>query len=1012
MIQRFRSSNLLWVIFIALLLSHCTPDIPKVDFDALSLADKRKPENALSSMMVAEGLDLTLFASEPMIMNPTNMAIDAKGRIWICEGRNYRLFANPDNPYDEKGDRILILEDLDQDGIADTSKVFYQGEDINSALGIVVLGDKVIVSKSPNVFVFTDHDGDDIPDSKEKMFTGIEGADHDHGMHAFVFGPDGRLYFNYGNNGRQLLDRDGKPIMDIHGVEVNASGNPYREGMTYRCEIDGSNVEVLGNNFRNPYEVAVDSYCGLWQSDNDDDGNRGVRINFLMEYGNYGYRDKITGGNWRERRPNWEDEIPLRHWHLNDPGTVPNLLQTGSGSPCGIIIYEGDMLPAVFKNQMIHCEPGHNVVRSYIVENDGAGYKGRIENLITSKDDWFRPDDVTVAPDGSLFISDWYDGGVGGHKAEDVARGRVYRLATGSKYEVPTLDLRSAEGAANGLLSDNMDAFYQSWQKLHTLGQDAEPALLELIQMGGKAKARALWLAARIPQRRDHYLELALRDEHPNIRMQGIRMARYLGKDQLEQYLVMVVDDPSLQVRREAAIALKYVGTNAAAKLWAMLASQHVAGDRWYLEALGIGADQFPDLYFANWKSSLGQDWETPANLEVVWRTAAQQSVPILVELINGNKISSNELPKYFRAFHFINHPEKDKLLMTMLDIDHPERQLIQALAIGEMSKAYIDGSAQNIRKVKSILPEIEGSPEWLMVVKHLQLKDQGDALLNMIAGNGEMELRKEATGLLFHLDGGGELTRYLESGIEETTKMDIVGMMSSISDMQAITFLENSLASKQISYPLMRKIVEALGSTGRGQRRLFALLEEDKIPEEHKTTAVLRLMNSNNIAIREKAPNYLDTSGASDLDMALLLEKTGDVTEGKKVFATYCSVCHKIGQVGFDFGPGLADIGNKLSRESMYSSIIYPSAGINFGYEGFIVRLKDGSEVSGYILNQSEDAVSIKMMGATVKDISMTEIESMEPMKNSLMTEGLHQVMKEQELVDVVAYLENLKVL
>ena len=95
-----------------------------------------------------------------------------------------------------------------------------------------------------------------------------------------------------------------------------------------------------------------------------------------------------------------------------------------------------------------------------------------------------------------------------------------------------------------------------------------------------------------------------------------------------------------------------------------------------------------------------------------------------------------------------------------------------------------------------------------------------------------------------------------------------------------------------------------------------------------------------------------------------------------------------------------------------MYSSIIYSSAGINFGYEGFIVRLEDGSEVSGYILNQSEDAVSIKMMGATVKDISMTEIESIEPKKNSLMTEGLHQVMKEQELVDVVAYLENLKVL
>jgi len=346
-----------------------------------------------------------------------------------------------------------------------------------------------------------------------------------------------------------------------------------------------------------------------------------------------------------------------------------------------------------------------------------------------------------------------------------------------------------------------------------------------------------------------------------------------------------------------------------------------------------------------------------------------------------------------------------------MLDINHPDRQLVQALAIGEMSKDYINNSAQNIRKVKSVLPEIEGTQEWLMVINRLQLKDQGDELLKMIAGSGDMELRKEATSLLFQLEGGSALTRYLESEVDESTKMDIIGMMSSISDEQAIAFLEKSLTSEHISYPLMRKIVEALGNTGRGQRRLFALLEEDKIPEDHKTTAVLRLMNSNNASIREQAPAYLDNSGASDSDLASLLEKTGDPIHGKKAFATYCAVCHKIGEIGFDFGPGLADIGNKLSRESMYSSIIYPSAGINFGYEGFIVRLKDGSEVSGYILSRTEDAISIKIMGATVKDISFSEIETIEAMENSLMTEGLHQVMKEQELVNVVSYLESLKI-
>ncbi|WP_373517616.1 PVC-type heme-binding CxxCH protein, partial [Pricia sp.] len=434
--HRIHKYSLLPLLLSVILFNSCTEKAePAVDYAALSELEKRNPENALASMEVADGLQLGLFASEPMLANPTNMAIDAKGRIWICEGTNYRSFANPEISYDNKGDRILILEDTDGDGKADTQKVFYQGQDINAALGIVVLGNKVIVSDSPNVLVFTDEDSDDVPDSKEVLFSGIEGVDHDHGVHAFVFGPDGRLYFNQGNNGKRLLDKDGNTVLDIYGNKIDVEDGKYQEGMAFRMEEDGSDVEVLGNNFRNPYELAVDSYGGLWQSDNDDDGNRATRINFVMENGNYGYKDLLTRQSWQERRTGWNDEIPKRHWHLNDPGTVPNLLQTGSGSPCGILVYEDDLLPEKYHNQLIHAEPGHNVVRSYILNEKGAGYGAKIENLVKSKDDWFRPDDVTVAPDGSLFISDWYDGGVGGHKAEDIERGRIYRLAPEENYQ-------------------------------------------------------------------------------------------------------------------------------------------------------------------------------------------------------------------------------------------------------------------------------------------------------------------------------------------------------------------------------------------------------------------------------------------------------------------------------------------------------------------------------------------------------------------------------------------------
>ena len=176
--------------------------------------DKHDPKYAVGSLNVAPGLEATLFAAEPMLTNPTDIDVDARGRVWVCEAYNYRPAING-NPTRKEGDRIMILEDTNGDGKADVSKVFYQGPDIESPLGIWVQGNKVIVSDSPNVWVFTDENGDDKADKKELLFTGIGGEQHDHGMHTFVFGPDGKWYFNFGNEGGQLLDKDGKPVIDI-----------------------------------------------------------------------------------------------------------------------------------------------------------------------------------------------------------------------------------------------------------------------------------------------------------------------------------------------------------------------------------------------------------------------------------------------------------------------------------------------------------------------------------------------------------------------------------------------------------------------------------------------------------------------------------------------------------------------------------------------------------------------------------------------------------------------------
>ncbi len=616
----------------------------------------REPDQAIAGLEIADGIELQLFSSEPQMYSPTNIDVDHLGRVWVCEAVNYRSFRNPNNEARSEGDRILVMEDTNGDGQADKSTVFYQGTDIDSPHGVCVLGKEVIVSAGANVFVFTDEDGDLRSDSKRLLFTGISGVQHDHGIHSFTVGPDGKLYFNFGNEGKQIRTADGKTIIDEAGNVVDDSRNPYQQGMVFRCNLDGSKFETLGWNFRNNWELCLDSFGTIWQSDNDDDGNRGTRINYVMEYGNYGYRDEITGATWNSDRIGLETDVPLRHWHLNDPGVVPNLLQTGAGSPTGIAFYEGTLLPKPFQNQIIHCDPGPNVVRAYPVENDNAGYRATSENLVQGvEDQWFRPVDVCTAPDGSLFIADWYDPGVGGHRMGDSKRGRIFRVIpkghTG--YQVPKYDFASADGAVFALQSPNVATRFLAQRAIAQMGPAAESALAKLSAKDQplRMRARALWQLGLLPNRGSHFVEQAISDSAPELRILGIRLARELGIDVIP-IVKKLVKDSSPQVRRELAIALRQRQSPEAPALWAELAAQHDGKDRWYLEALGIGADKQSDAYFDAWIKRVGDQWNTPAGRDLVWRCRSPKACEYLSKIILSIPEPADQF-RYFRAFDF-----------------------------------------------------------------------------------------------------------------------------------------------------------------------------------------------------------------------------------------------------------------------------------------------------------------------------------------------------------------------
>lgn len=972
---------------------------------------RRVAAQAVAGFDVADGLEATLFASEPMLTNPTNIDVDARGRVWVCEAVNYRPDYNPHHPRQEAGDRILILEDIDGDGKADARKVYYQGSDIDAALGILVLGNRVIVSSSPNVFVFTDTDGDDQPDTKEILFTGISGIQDDHGVHAFVFGPDGKLYFNVGNAGGQIMDRHGAPVIDLAGNAVNNSGNPYRQGMVFRTNLDGSAFEVLGHNFRNIYEVAVDAYGTLWQSDNDDDGNRGVRINYVMEFGNYGYQDEMTGANWRARRTGMHAEIPKRHWHLNDPGVVPNLLQTGAGSPTGIVVYEGRLLPEVFWDQIVHADAGPNVVRAYPVADDGAGYRAEIVNILKStRDQWFRPSDVAVAPDGSLFVADWYDATVGGNQAVDQERGRLFRIAPpGTPYRIPAHDFSTPEGAVDALKSPDMATRSAAWLALHDWGTEAEPALQTLWQSDNpRHRARALWLLGQIEGRGVPYVEQALQETDPNLRIAGLRLARQQGLDVLP-YVEQVVRDASPQVRREAAIALRHHEAPGAAALWATLATQHDGQDRWYLEALGIGADRQWDRYFAAWLDQVGDAWKTPAGRDIVWRARATAALPLLVELINDPTTQAAERNRYFRAFDFHRDPGKHDLLPAFFDGRHPDQAEILALALTHLADPDAPRTAAVDAALAQALDAAEGTQAFLDLVDRFKVKDRNEALARMALAMPDSSFAPEATRLL--LQSGG--SQFVQEALDHGDAATALRQLGQVDSSPAHDLLEQVLADSSYDLSLRRQTVEALGRTWGGETRLLAMVKEDRLPEALRAGAASILLNVWRADLRKEAEALFGLPPDKDAEalppIRSLVASTGDPEHGATVFQAQCSRCHQARGDGVDFGPNLSEIGDKLSKEALYVAILHPDAGISFGYEGETVTLQDGSQAVGYVTNETDEVLELRMIGGITQRYDPADIATRTRLETSLMP-ALQQAMTRQELIDLVEYLHRLK--
>lgn len=957
---------------------------------------------------VVDGLEVTLWAAEPDVVNPTNMAIDERGRIWITEAINYRRKLKNVEDITDQGDRIIILEDTDGDGVSDSRKVFDQSMELRSPLGIAVFGDKVYVSQSPDVWVYTKDSQDNIV-SKEKLLTGFGGFDHDHGVHAFNFGHDGRLWFNAGDQGFDITTQDGRRLTSSHD-------GPFYAGTILSMNEDGSDLQVYAHNFRNPYEMTMDSYGSVWQTDNDDDGNQWTRLNYVMEGGNYGYWGP-GGKRWREDHGS--------HFHHELPGVVPDIARTGPGSPTGVTVYEGDLLPEKYHGQLIHSEPGKRHIYGFLLSPSGAGYSMEDVELVSTDDRQFRPSDVAVGPDGAVYFSDWYDNVVGGHDMKDWEKGRIYRLAPPDHLPAPVrLDLESPEGLAAGLASPNPSTHYLAYRELESQGQAAVPTLLSIYENGSNiAKARALWLLAKTGAEGAGPVEAARKSSDAREKILGFRVSVAAGGDILS-LVDPLLSDPDPQVRREAAVSLQHVDGEAAVEPLVTLAKQYDGRDRWYLEAWAIGARGKEKSLAARLGEEFSGDFD-PKYADFLWQLEADRALPYLSRAARRSSLSVDDRLRALRAIGDRGERAAARTVAGLAADSTPE---IASAAFEKLSRQLFSrwiGHRKDpvvVAAVRRALADEQLQATALGLAESLGDATYGVQLAGIVRdAQAPVEHRSRALTAL----GATRDARYLpilsaaaaQGPIEFRAAAVRALGLAQPPDLSAR--MEELLAASDAPNEVGAEAIKLLGRDVEGLNRILDLEQAGNLPAQVKTVATNLVHRSGDEEVLARANEILPApkdkaNKTLPSNPYAIVNRLGDPEKGRLVFndtrGAKCSSCHSLDGKMELAGPTLSAIASKYDKRGLLDSILNPSAGIAPEYYVYILDTTSQGLVVGVVAEDTEEQVIVRNEFGDEIRLKPEDIVERRKSDLSMMPEDIVNTMTEEELINLLEFLTTLK--
>jgi putative heme-binding domain-containing protein len=997
------------------------------------------PTNALTpaeeqkKLIVPEGFEVQLVASEPDIQKPMQMAFDAKGRIWVTTSYHYPYAA----PAGKGTDKLFILSDFDEKGKAKKVQVF--AADLNIPIGILPLPDckSCIVSSVGEILKLTDTDGDGKADKREVLFTGL-GSRDTHGMYnSFTLMPDGWVYACHGfSNHSKTKGKDG------HEVEMN-SGN------TFRFRPDGSRIEVYTRGQVNPFGMTVDPWFNLYTAD-----CHSKPITQLIPgatYESFGSTKDALGFG------------PVMFGY--DPG--------GTGM-CGLTWYDADHFPKEYKGCMFLGNVVTNRVNFCRIEWTGATPKAvQQPDFIKSNDPWFRPVDIKLGPDGAIYINDFYNKIIGHyevpltHPQRDHDHGRMWRVvykgkgepgatATGGPKPAFT-DLTSAtdDDLVKDLVNPNlMVRMMAGNQLLHRARTGKKPkpdddAVNKLLRNPATASGVAGWIA---------FLEEAMGNTPNYADVVSAAKSLAIKPDDFTTLLLRALASHLKWEAKEREVALDILNSFDAPRLKratveAMATHPHAefvkplveligkipAGDTHFHHAARIALRNC--LQHANGFATANMlpGSATPIVSDVALAVPDSIAAEYLTRRVKAGSIPEDRMPavaehvgrygsvgSWENAIEFLEKLKSGQRALTCMDgfvrgiqSNGFSKTAPRSVSRPILVRACMELSQGNRESQFASLKLLSDLPTVLPKDYLFPDDENPKPVLARLIGEDKQadDLRGAAIDTLVRID--------TKLGLTTSEKLIDAPDTSPILRERAALILAASSdrnhkqaakdAIKSVPYRSGVVIATALASTAAGSEILLEAVKQGK--------ASPRLLQEKNVLDRLRAARIenLDkqiadlTKGLqpADAKLAQLIKQRSDKfisakpdkELGLKLFTKHCGACHKIGEAGGKVGPNLDGIGVR-GLERLLEDTLDPNRNVDAAFRARVLDLADGTTKTGLMLRVEGEVLVMaddqgKEFRVPTKDIEKNRETALSPMPANF-----GEVIPEAEFFHLMGYL------